>query len=196
MPALSPTMEEGTLAKWLVKEGDKVKSGDILAEIETDKATMEFEAVDEGTIAKILVPEGTDGVKVGTVDRDDGRRGRGGERCRADAAERDAAGRRSRPLERGRARSQQAEGDADAASRWKPPRATWSPMSPTTRDAPEVPDGTAMVSTDRARGAARRDGRGNARRRARVRDGRGGRRISGRLQGHAGPARRVRAASA
>src|SRR5687768_14027896 len=66
MPALSPTMEEGTLAKWLVKEGDTVSSGDILAEIETDKATMEFEAVDEGTIAKILVPEGSDGVKVGT----------------------------------------------------------------------------------------------------------------------------------
>jgi pyruvate dehydrogenase E1 component beta subunit len=65
MPALSPTMEEGTLAKWLVKEGDSVAAGDILAEIETDKATMEFEAVDEGTIAKILVPEGTDGVKVG-----------------------------------------------------------------------------------------------------------------------------------
>ena len=67
MPALSPTMEEGTLAKWLVKEGDAVKSGDILAEIETDKATMEFEAVDEGVIARIEVPEGTDGVKVGTV---------------------------------------------------------------------------------------------------------------------------------
>jgi pyruvate dehydrogenase E2 component (dihydrolipoamide acetyltransferase) len=67
MPALSPTMEEGTLAKWLVKEGDQVRSGDILAEIETDKATMEFEAVDEGTIAKIVVPEGTDGVKVGAV---------------------------------------------------------------------------------------------------------------------------------
>jgi pyruvate dehydrogenase E1 component beta subunit len=67
MPALSPTMEEGTLSKWLVKEGDEVKSGDILAEIETDKATMEFEAVDEGTIARILVPEGTDEVKVGTV---------------------------------------------------------------------------------------------------------------------------------
>ena len=67
MPALSPTMEEGTLAKWLVKEGDTVKSGDLLAEIETDKATMEFEAVDEGTVAKILVAEGTEGVKVGTV---------------------------------------------------------------------------------------------------------------------------------
>ena len=67
MPALSPTMEEGTLAKWLVKEGDQVKSGDIMAEIETDKATMEFEAVDEGRIAKIMVAEGTDGVKVGAV---------------------------------------------------------------------------------------------------------------------------------
>ena len=67
MPALSPTMEEGTLAKWLVKEGDTVKSGDLLAELETDKATMEFEAVDEGTVARILVAEGTDGVKVGTV---------------------------------------------------------------------------------------------------------------------------------
>jgi pyruvate dehydrogenase E2 component (dihydrolipoamide acetyltransferase) len=67
MPALSPTMEEGTLAKWLVKVGDQVRSGDIMAEIETDKATMEFEAVDEGTIADIAVAEGTEGVKVGTV---------------------------------------------------------------------------------------------------------------------------------
>jgi len=67
MPALSPTMEEGTLAKWLVKEGDAVTSGTIIAEIETDKATMEFEAVDEGIVAKIMVPEGTDEVKVGTV---------------------------------------------------------------------------------------------------------------------------------
>jgi pyruvate dehydrogenase E2 component (dihydrolipoamide acetyltransferase) len=64
MPALSPTMEEGTLAKWLVKEGDTVASGDVIAEIETDKATMEFEAVDEGTVGKIVVPEGTEGVKV------------------------------------------------------------------------------------------------------------------------------------
>ncbi|MGR3291997.1 MAG: pyruvate dehydrogenase complex dihydrolipoamide acetyltransferase [Paracoccaceae bacterium] len=67
MPALSPTMEEGTLAKWLVKEGDTVSSGDLLAEIETDKATMEFEAVDEGVIGKILVAEGSEGVKVNTV---------------------------------------------------------------------------------------------------------------------------------
>lgn len=67
MPALSPTMDEGTLARWLVKEGDTVSAGDVMAEIETDKATMEFEAVDEGTIAKIEVAEGTEGVKVGTV---------------------------------------------------------------------------------------------------------------------------------
>jgi len=66
MPALSPTMEEGTLAKWLVKEGDTVNSGDIMAEIETDKATMEFEAVDEGIVGKILIAEGTEGVKVNT----------------------------------------------------------------------------------------------------------------------------------
>ncbi len=67
MPALSPTMEEGTLAKWLVKEGDTVQSGDLLAEIETDKATMEFEAVDEGVIGKILIAEGTENVKVNTA---------------------------------------------------------------------------------------------------------------------------------
>ena len=66
MPALSPTMEEGKLSKWIVKEGDKVSSGDVIAEIETDKATMEVEAVDEGTIGKILVGEGTEGVKVNT----------------------------------------------------------------------------------------------------------------------------------
>ncbi|MCF8469605.1 MAG: biotin/lipoyl-binding protein, partial [Parvibaculum sp.] len=67
MPALSPTMEEGTLAKWHVKEGDEVKSGDVIAEIETDKATMEVEAVDDGRVAKLLVPEGTENVKVNAV---------------------------------------------------------------------------------------------------------------------------------
>ena len=67
MPALSPTMEEGTLARWLVKEGDEVSAGDVIAEIETDKATMEFESIDEGTVGRILVEEGTEGVKVGTV---------------------------------------------------------------------------------------------------------------------------------
>ena len=64
MPALSPTMEKGNLAKWLKKEGDKVKPGDVIAEIETDKATMEYEAIDEGTLAKIVVPEGTQDVPV------------------------------------------------------------------------------------------------------------------------------------
>ncbi len=67
MPALSPTMEEGNLAKWLVKEGDKVAPGDVIAEIETDKATMEVEAVDEGTVAKLVVPAGTEGVKVNSL---------------------------------------------------------------------------------------------------------------------------------
>src|SRR5471030_2002909 len=67
MPALSPTMEKGNLAKWLKKEGDKVKSGDVIAEIETDKATMEVEAVDEGTLARIVVPEGTQDVPVNDV---------------------------------------------------------------------------------------------------------------------------------
>ena len=67
MPALSPTMEDGTLAKWFVKEGDKVEPGDLLAEIETDKATMEFEAVEEGIIEKLLVSEGTEGVKVNSA---------------------------------------------------------------------------------------------------------------------------------
>src|SRR5919202_5728734 len=67
MPALSPTMERGNLAKWLKKEGDPVKSGDVIAEIETDKATMEVEAIDEGTMGKILVPEGTQAVKVNDV---------------------------------------------------------------------------------------------------------------------------------
>ena len=66
MPALSPTMEEGKLAKWLVKEGQKVRAGDIIAEIETDKATMEVEAVDEGTVGRLLIDEGTDKVKVNT----------------------------------------------------------------------------------------------------------------------------------
>src|SRR5262249_22428834 len=67
MPALSPTMEKGNLARWLKKEGDKIKSGDVIAEIETDKATMEYEAVDEGTLAKIVVPEGTHDVAVNSV---------------------------------------------------------------------------------------------------------------------------------
>ena len=86
MPALSPTMEEGNLAKWLVKEGDKVSPGDVIAEIETDKATMEVEAVDEGTVAKIVVPAGTEGVKVNALIAILARRRRGCRRGRPEAA--------------------------------------------------------------------------------------------------------------
>ncbi|MGZ2424096.1 hypothetical protein ACVIRM_003058 [Rhizobium laguerreae] len=82
MPALSPTMEEGNLSKWLVKEGDKVKSGDVIAEIETDKATMEVEAVDEGTVAKLVVAAGTEGVKVNALIAVLARRWRGCRCCR------------------------------------------------------------------------------------------------------------------
>ena len=109
MPALSPTMEEGKLAKWLVKEGDQVTSGDVIAEIETDKATMEVEAVDEGTVGKIVVPEGTEGVKVNDADRRAAGRRRGcgridAHRRRSAAASRQPAD--SRPPRRARRRPQ------------------------------------------------------------------------------------------
>ena len=126
MPALSPTMEEGTLAKWLVKAGDEVKSGDILAEIETDKATMEFEAVDEGTIAEILIAEGTEGVKVGTVIATI--QGEGEEAAPAPVATPAVA-------------QKAAESEAPALA--KPAVA---PVPSAAAD-PEVPTGTAMVGT-------------------------------------------------
>jgi pyruvate dehydrogenase E1 component beta subunit len=126
MPALSPTMEEGTLAKWLVKEGDTVKSGDILAEIETDKATMEFEAVDEGTVGKLLVAEGTEGVKVGTVIATIG--GEGEEA----AAPPPPAAKEAEP--------------APAAAPAAAPVAAPTKAAVSAAD-PEVPAGTAMVST-------------------------------------------------
>jgi pyruvate dehydrogenase E1 component beta subunit len=168
MPALSPTMEEGTLAKWLVKEGDEVKSGDILAEIETDKATMEFEAVDEGTVGQIVVPEGTEGVKVGTVIAL--LQGEG-----EDAAPAAAAPARLQPQRRPGPRT-----CASAAPVAAKPAA--DPGARRHRDG----------SHHRPRSAARRHGRGNARRQPRVRDGRGSGRVPGRLQGHPGPARRIR----
>jgi pyruvate dehydrogenase E1 component beta subunit len=126
MPALSPTMEEGTLAKWLVKEGDAVSSGQILAEIETDKATMEFEAVDEGTIGKILIPEGSEGVKVNTpiaVLLEDGED--------ASAVE---SGASSAPAETV-AEPQEAPAAAMAAQPAAPPRPS---------RAPEIPEGTSF----------------------------------------------------
>ena len=131
MPALSPTMEEGTLAKWFVKEGDEVSSGDILAEIETDKATMEFEAVDEGVISKILVEAGTDEVAVGTViaemTGEDEEAETGSEAAPASAAKEEA-----KPA---------------AAEDDKPEIMEAAPPAPISRaDDPSVPAGTAMAS--------------------------------------------------
>lgn len=131
MPALSPTMEEGTLAKWLVKEGDTVSSGDILAEIETDKATMEFEAVDEGTIGKILVDEGSEGVKVNTpiaVLLEEGE----------SADDIDSAA--SAPAEAAPA----AEAPPATASAGATPAASAAPAAPTPDSSPDWPEGTEM----------------------------------------------------
>lgn len=130
MPALSPTMEEGTLAKWLVKEGDTVASGDILAEIETDKATMEFEAVDEGVIGKILIAAGTEGVKVNTpiaLLLADGE-------SAADAVVPEAA-----PAADAADKAAPAGGSAKAAS-----PAAAAPAAPKADTSPDWPEGTAM----------------------------------------------------
>ena len=189
MPALSPTMEKGNLAKWLKKEGDKVKSGDVIAEIETDKATMEVEAVDEGTLGKILVPEGTDDVAVNTpiaVILGEGE----------DASAASAPAGASKPAPQPKAAESDAPQAKEAAEQPK--------KAPSAAAAPPQPAGAARAGRagrhrdghhDHARGAARRHGRGDAPRSVGVRDGRGGRRISGRLQGHPGPAAGVRLAS-
>jgi pyruvate dehydrogenase E1 component beta subunit len=146
MPALSPTMEEGTLAKWLVKEGDSVKSGDIMAEIETDKATMEFEAVDEGTVGKILVAEGTDNVKVGTVIMT----------LAEDGESADAAPTESRSGEDANAAPKEAPSDHDAppvpegASPAKAESGTQKLVASAEKAGrvdPAVPEGTEMVKT-------------------------------------------------
>ena len=178
MPALSPTMEKGNLSKWLKKEGEKIKSGDVIAEIETDKATMEVEAIDEGTLGKILVPEGTDDVEVNTpiaIILADGEsaadlgKAAGAAQGRSRRARRRAEAEVSAP-----ARSQAGDRNAGAAA----PKAARRARSGNAR---RHRDG----DHDRPRSAARRDGRGNAPRSRRLRHGRGGRRISGRLQGHA-----------
>src|SRR5687768_12059419 len=154
MPALSPTMEEGTLAKWLVKEGDAVKSGDLLAEIETDKATMEFEAVDEGTITKILVPEGTDGVKVGAAIALLAAEGENAEESPAPAPK---AAETKTPAPEPEAAEQKAEQPAGAALAGEGGLPTPHQMETAARelvasveetvDAPEMPEGTETVST-------------------------------------------------
>ncbi|NCN84839.1 MAG: pyruvate dehydrogenase complex E1 component subunit beta [Sphingomonadales bacterium] len=133
MPALSPTMEEGTLAKWFVKEGDAVTSGDILAEIETDKATMEFEAIDEGVITKILVAEGTDEVAVGTVIAE-----MAGEDEEADSDTEE------KPPE---SEDTKETAEPAAAEEAKPEIMEAAPPAPISRaDDPSVPEGTSMVS--------------------------------------------------
>ena len=138
MPALSPTMEEGTLAKWLVKEGDEVKSGDILAEIETDKATMEFEAVDEGTIGQILVAEGTEGVKVGTVIAT---MGDGGEETPASTPA-PAAAKQETPAQE----QKTAESETSAPAKAEGGAAQLAADAKPAKD-PDVPTGTTMVVT-------------------------------------------------
>ena len=131
MPALSPTMEEGTLAKWFVKEGDEVSSGDILAEIETDKATMEFEAVDEGVITKILVAAGTDEVPVGAV-----------------IAEMAGEDEETGPADEEKpASASKAEAKPEATEAVKPEIMETAPPAPISRaDDPSVPAGTSLVS--------------------------------------------------
>ncbi len=129
MPALSPTMEEGTLAKWLVKVGDKIESGDVIAEIETDKATMEVEAVDEGTVAKILIEEGSENVKVGeliAIVAEDG------EDAFSVSAPTVSAAPASTP--------------APAAEVFETPTATPAPISSVNLVDPEIPSGTNMIS--------------------------------------------------
>jgi len=130
MPALSPTMEEGTLAKWLVKEGDEVAAGDILAEIETDKATMEFESIDEGRVGKILIPEGTENVAVGTVIAVLAGEGESVSETPAPAASED-----SHPH-----KVMEQAGTPEGSSKLEAPKA-----APRERD-PEIPAGTNMIS--------------------------------------------------
>lgn len=139
MPALSPTMEEGTLAKWIVKEGDSVSSGDVLAEIETDKATMEVESIDEGTVGRILIAEGTENVKVGAVIMqllEDGE---------------DASALETAPQEEGAATNSNDEADESASSEESSaapePKPEPSPKSVTIQSEPDVPTNIKMVST-------------------------------------------------
>jgi pyruvate dehydrogenase E1 component beta subunit len=142
MPALSPTMEEGTLAKWLVKEGDTVKSGDVLAEIETDKATMEFESIDEGIVQKIVVPEGTDGVKVGDIIALIA--GEGEDASAPPPAAAPKAEKLAEPVQQ----SNDGEGEAPAAQpkMQTAARALVADVADT-RDDPDVPEGTQLVRT-------------------------------------------------
>ncbi|WP_299837829.1 pyruvate dehydrogenase complex E1 component subunit beta [uncultured Jannaschia sp.] len=150
MPALSPTMEEGTLAKWLVKEGDTVSSGDILAEIETDKATMEFEAVDEGTIGKILVAEGTEGVKVNVaiaVLLEEGESADDIDSASSSAPEAPASedgAEAPAPAEMERPESDEPRGKGTEKA---PARVAEEKLSPQSKAGPDWPEGTETVTT-------------------------------------------------
>jgi pyruvate dehydrogenase E1 component beta subunit len=150
MPALSPTMEEGNLAKWLKNEGDKIASGDVIAEIETDKATMEVEAVDEGTLGKILVPAGTEGVKVNTPIAVLLQDGESGAALSLPLEGREASG----ASREGSPKSSTASADPTPALRADPPlkgegKVASSPAAPKTEAAadPDIPAGTEMVHT-------------------------------------------------
>ena len=143
MPALSPTMEEGNLSKWLKKEGDTVTAGDIIAEIETDKATMEVEAVDEGTIAKIVVAEGTENVKVNEVIAILAEEGE-------DVAEAAAKGGSGGPAPKSEDKTDEASSDEDKAEEKADSGAGKVPAQPVateTASDPDIPEGTEMVST-------------------------------------------------
>ncbi|MGH6674872.1 MAG: pyruvate dehydrogenase complex E1 component subunit beta [Xanthobacteraceae bacterium] len=148
MPALSPTMEKGNLAKWLKKEGDTVKSGDVIAEIETDKATMEVEAVDEGTLGKILVPEGTNDVAVNTPiavilgEGEDAAALKDGKTVKAEAAA-SAPARQERATE---SAPPAAPKPAEAPIPGLPKTGTAEPPASTAAPEPEVPEGTQMVT--------------------------------------------------
>ena len=187
MPALSPTMEKGNLSKWLKKEGETIKSGDVIAEIETDKATMEVEATDEGTLGKILIPEGTADVAVNTPIATilaDGE-------SAADLGKAPAPAKQEKAAESAPPAEAKAEAPASEVRRRRRKegaRGAESRRRARSRSARRHRDG----DHDHPRSAARRHGRGDAARSRRVRDGRGGRRISGRLQGHAGAAAGIR----
>src|SRR5271170_4267261 len=138
MPALSPTMEKGNLAKWLKKEGDIVKSGDVIAEIETDKATMEVEAVDEGTLGKILVPEGTNDVAVNTPIAMILAEGE-------DAAALKGNGGAAKPQIKAEQPSRPAEKPAPVKQAEAPAKPAAAPAAPAAPE-PDVPDGAELVT--------------------------------------------------
>ncbi|MDQ6437715.1 pyruvate dehydrogenase complex dihydrolipoamide acetyltransferase [Mesorhizobium sp. LHD-90] len=159
MPALSPTMEEGNLSKWLVKEGDKVSPGDVIAEIETDKATMEVEAVDEGTVAKLVVPAGTEGVKVNALiavlageGEDAGAAAKGAEAANAEAKEEKAP---TSPSEGG-GRAEGAGGGEKASSSQPPTPAAAPPTLPTSGEGKPTANGHAAGDRTFASPLARR----------------------------------------